>query len=156
MGTDLRSKCIDLTGSTLCQHHRTSCYFPNKVVHATFVQWVSQQSCNNLAWDKSSCQAINNINHGRTPAMVADNRYSRWLRNFSGSIHRQSMARTPFLWHWWQCTLRRCCGVCLVSGRMVVLRLQHSLTVVSQLAAKLISSSVSTISVELRTCTRYQ
>ena len=33
--------------------------------------------------------------------------------------------------------MKRCCGVCLVTGWMVVAGLQHSLTVVSQLAAKL-------------------
>ena len=61
-------------GSILCQYFRTSCYFPNQIVHAGFIQRVSQQCCSGLAWNEMKFfnQSINYINLDQPAVMEAD------------------------------------------------------------------------------------
>ena len=76
-------------------------------------------------------QAINNINPRQTPVKVADKPLFTLAKKLQWKYPQTEYDKVYFLVTLGACTLRRCCRVCLVTGWMVVVGLQHSLTVVS-------------------------
>ena len=123
--TNCRIRCMDLMGSILCQYYRTFWNFPNHVVHAAFVQRVSQKSCNVLACYEISL-AVQQLHQSGSDTNQ---------RSWTTLIHADwDIARATMKWHLWQCTLRKCYAVWL-TGQYWLEYTQHSPTVVSWLVA---------------------
>ena len=108
-----------------------------------------------MPW-KFSARKFTTLIQVKHQSWKSTNPSSRWARNFSGSFHIQTMARILIWRPLVQCTLKRCCGVCLVTDWRVVGGQQHLQLVVYRQAVKRSYSLAFITSADLGTCMKYQ
>ena len=124
--TNRRSRCVALIDSILSQYFITSCYFPTKSYMLPLLNETPNLPTAMQLFGmelKFSASSSTKSIWARQQSWKLINSYPRWLPNFSGSIHRQSTAKTLIKWHWGRhCS--RLYAVWLMTGWPVLTGLQ--------------------------------